>query len=298
MELRQLKYFIEVARREHVTRAAEHLLVAQSAVSKQIGHLEEELQVQLFIREGRNVKLTPIGRIFLERVEKALAELEGAVQEVHEFMDPELGEIRLGFPHSLAAYTLPLVVSAFRERHPRVTFQLRQGMYTHLLKDLIQGEINLALVSPVPQNHPEVEGHVLFTEEVYAILPPQHPLAQNSSIRLEQLKNESFVVFRSGFTMRKIVMDACEEAGFSPKIAFEGEETDSIRGLVAAGMGVGLLPAIVLKETGPINPAYVKISEPKVTRTVGYITSRHRKLKPAEKVFQRFLWEYYQREQE
>lgn len=295
MELRQLKYFIEVARREHVTKAAENLLVAQSAVSKQIANLEDELEVSLFIREGRNVRLTPIGRIFLERVEKALAELDLAVQEVREFMDPDRGEIQIGFPHSLAAYTLPLVVSAFRQEHPNVTFQLLQGTYAHLLKDIIQGEIDLALVSPVPTNHPEVDGHVLFTEDIYAILPPQHPLAHNTSIRLIQLEHDPFVVFRPGFTMRKLTMDACQEAGFVPKIAFEGEETDTIRGLVAAGLGVGLLPAVALKETGPINPAYVPISEPKITRTVGYITSKHRKLRPAEKVFQRFLWEYYQK---
>ncbi|GAA0368716.1 LysR family transcriptional regulator [Bacillus horti] len=295
MELRQLKYFIEVARLEHVTRAAEELLVAQSAVSKQISNLETELGVQLFVREGRNVRLTPIGKAFLERIKKVMAELDQAIQEVNEFMDPELGEIRLGFPHSLAAYTLPIVVSAFREKHPNVSFELRQGMYTQLLRDIIQGEIDLALVSPVPEKHPEVEGHVLFTEDIYALLPPQHVLAKEGSIRLEQLKQEPFVVFRSGFTMRTIVMEACEKAGFTPKIAFEGEETDTIRGLVAAGLGVGLLPAVAINESGPINPAYVKISEPEVTRTVGYITSRSRKLLPAERLFRIFLAEYYHR---
>lgn len=293
MELRQIQYFIEVARREHVTRAAEHLHVAQSAISKQISNLEDELQVQLFVRQGRNVKLTPIGRIFLRRMEIALSEIEKAVQEVSEFIDPERGEIRVGFPHSLAAYTLPTVVSAFRKEHPNVSFQLRQGTVTHLIEDLVKGEIDLALVSPVPTDHPDVEGHILFTEEMMAILPPKHALAGSTFIRLAQLENEPFVLFRPGFTLRTIVVEACEQAGFKPKIAFEGEETDTIRGLVAAGLGVGLLPAVALKESGPINPVHVRISEPRVTRTVGFVTSRSRKLTPSERVFQHFLWKFY-----
>jgi LysR family transcriptional activator of glutamate synthase operon len=295
MELRQIQYFIEVARREHVTRAAESLHVAQSAISKQISNLEEELKVELFIRQGRNVKLTPIGRIFLQRVESAMSEIEKAILEVSEFLDPETGEIRVGFPHSLAAYTLPTVVSAFRQEHPNVSFQLRQGTVSHLIEDIVQGEIDLALVSPVPTDHPDVEGHTLFTEEMMAILPPNHALAGSNSIRLAQLENEPFVLFRSGFTLRTIVMEACEQAGFKPKIAFEGEETDTIRGLVAAGLGVGLLPAIALTESALINPASVRISDHRVTRTVGFVTSRTRKATPSERVFQHFLEEYYRR---
>jgi LysR family transcriptional activator of glutamate synthase operon len=105
MELRQIQYFIEVARREHVTRASESLHVAQSAISKQISNLEEELKVQLFIRQGRNVKLTPIGRIFLHRVEAAMSELEKAVQEVGEFLDPE--RERYGLVFHIAWLLLP-----------------------------------------------------------------------------------------------------------------------------------------------------------------------------------------------
>lgn len=296
MELRQLEYFIEVAKREHVTQAAKELHVAQSAVSRQIANLEEELGVQLFVREGRNVKLTPIGRVFVQRIEAAMMEIDKALQEVREFLDPEAGEIRIGFPHSLAVYTLPTVVSKFRQDHPNVRFALRQGIVTHLIEDLLKGEIDLALVSPVPMDHPEVEGHVLFTEDMLAVLPPNHPLSRNKSIRLDQLKEEPFVLFRKGYTLRTIVVDACRRAGFEPKVAFEGEETDTIRGLVAAGLGVALLPAVALVEKGPIEPVQVKVIDPNVTRTVGFVTSRKRKLSPAERVFKHFITEYYQQQ--
>ena len=102
MELRQIQYFIEVAKREHVTEAATHLHIAQSAVSRQIFNLESELGVDLFIREGRNVKLTTIGRIFLQHVEEAVTILDNARREVKEYLDPGHGTIRIGFPSSLA----------------------------------------------------------------------------------------------------------------------------------------------------------------------------------------------------
>ncbi|WP_025028991.1 LysR family transcriptional regulator [Caldalkalibacillus mannanilyticus] len=296
MELRQIKYFIEVAKGEHLTQAADKLHIAQSAISRQIANLEKELNVQLFIRKGRNVILTPIGQIFLQRVEAAILEIDGAIQEVSEYIDPEIGEIRIGFPHSLAAFTLPNVVAAFRKEHPNVRFQLSQGKVNELIDDLIKGEIDIALVSPVPIDHPEVEGHILFTEEIMAILPPDHPLAHKESILLNELENELFVMFRTGFTLRNIVIDACDKAGFIPEIAFEGEETDTIRGLVAAGLGVGLLPNVALKVQGPLETANVRISDPIVTRTVGFVTSRHRKLTPSERIFQQFLWNFYQKE--
>lgn len=296
MELRQIKYFIEVAKGEHLTQAADKLHIAQSAISRQIANLEKELNVQLFIRKGRNVILTPIGQIFLQRVEAAILEIDRAIQEVSEYIDPEIGEIRIGFPHSLAAFTLPNVVAAFRKEHPNVRFQLSQGKVNELIDDLIKGEIDIALVSPVPIDHPEVEGHILFTEEIMAILPPDHSLAKKESILLNELEEEPFVLFRTGFTLRNIAIEACDKAGFIPDIAFEGEETDTIRGLVAAGLGVGLLPNVALKVQGPLETANVRISDPIVTRTVGFVTSRHRKLTPSERIFQKFLWNFYQKE--
>src|SRR5699024_6009214 len=116
MELRQIKYFIEVAKREHVTEAAEALHVAQSAVSRQIFNLEEELGVDLFIREGRTVRLTRIGQVFLEHMEKAMNVMDDARQEVIEYTDPKKGTIHIGFAASLASYILPTAIFYFRKQ--------------------------------------------------------------------------------------------------------------------------------------------------------------------------------------
>lgn len=293
MELRQIQYFIEVAKRDHVTEAAHSLHVAQSAVSRQIANLEEELGVQLFIREGRNVRLTEVGRIFLEHVESAMMELDKAKQEIKEFLDPERGTIRIGFPSSLASYTLPTIISAFRENHPHVGFKLRQGSYKYLINGVSKGEFDLALVGPVPTNVKEVKGSILFVENIVALLPADHPLAGQDSLRLQQLQQDSFVLFPNGFVLRDIVTEACQQVRFQPKISFEGEDIDAIKGLVAAGLGVTLLPEITLIDSLPRGTVRIPIHEPKVTRTVGVITPSHRELPPSEKLFYEFLKEFF-----
>ncbi|MWV43793.1 LysR family transcriptional regulator [Paenibacillus sp. HJL G12] len=293
MELRQLQYFLKVAQKEHVTQAAEELHVAQSAVSRQIHQLEEELGVQLFMQKGRNLQLTPVGQLFCKRVDSILKDLDKAVVEVHEFLDPEQGEIRIGFPHSLGIHLIPSVVAEFKRRYPNVKFRFKQGMFPSLIRDVISAEVDLAFISPFPEKHEQVEGEIMLTEELYAILPPNHPLAKEESIALNQLKEDKFVLFSKGYSLRPIVWHACLEAGFTPKIAFEGEETDTIRGLVAAGMGVSILPEMALFQTNPLQPARVRISEPKVTRTIGLIHRSDDKLPRVAQAFRSFLLSYF-----
>ncbi|MDQ1909783.1 LysR family transcriptional regulator [Paenibacillus sp. GD4] len=293
MELRQLQYFVKVARKQHVTQAAEELHVAQSAVSRQIHQLEEELGVQLFIQKGRNLQLTSVGRLFLDRVESILADLERAKSEIHEFLNPEAGEIRIGFPHSLGIYLLPTVVAEFRKDHPNVKFRLRQGTYNSLIRDVMKGEIDLAFISPFPEKHEHVSGELLLQEELYAILPQSHVLSQHQSIRLEQLKDDSFVMFSEEYSLRSIVFEACAKAGFVPQIGFEGEETDTIRGLVAAGMGVSLLPEMALTEISQLQPAKVRVIEPQVTRSVGLIQRTGERIPLVAEVFRRFLLDFF-----
>ncbi|TVY08256.1 LysR family transcriptional regulator [Paenibacillus cremeus] len=293
MEFRQLQYFVKVARKQHVTQAAEELHVAQSAVSRQIHQLEEELGVQLFVQKGRNLQLTSVGKLFLSRVEGILTDLERAVNEIHEYLDPERGEIRIGFPHSLGIYLLPTVVAHFRKDHPGVKFRLRQGTYNSLIRDVMKGEIDLAFISPFPEKHEHVSGELLLREELYAIVPKGHPLAEEQHIRLEQLKDDSFVMFSEEYSLRAIVLAACAKAGFVPQIGFEGEETDTIRGLVAAGMGVSLLPEMALMEISELQPVKVRVAEPEVTRSVGLIHRSGEKLPLVADGFRRFLNDFF-----
>lgn len=292
MELRQIQYFIEVAKREHVTEAALALHVAQSAVSRQIFNLESELGVDLFIRDGRNVRLTPIGGIFLNHMEQAIKVIENAKREVEEYRDPEKGVVRIGFPTSLAHYTLPTVISAFREKYPEVKFHLKQGSYHDLTESVIKGEIDMALLGPMPK-HDKVEGTILFTENMVALLPMNHPFAAKRDLSLNQLQHDSFILFPQGYVLRDLVVNACKQMGFKPKVSFEGEDIDSIKGLVSAGLGITLIPEITLVDCLPRSTVMIPIVEPRVTRSVGVIIPKERQLLPTERLFYRFLKEFF-----
>ncbi|MBS4175167.1 LysR family transcriptional regulator [Bacillus sp. FJAT-49736] len=295
MELRQLIYFFEVAKNEHVTKAADLLHVAQSAISRQIALLEAELGVTLFLREGRNVRLTSIGKIFLEHVERILMEIEKTKETVEEFLNPEKGVIRLGFSTGLSVHTFSMVFTQFREVHPKLHFQLLQGTTPYLLNLMEKGDIDIAFTAPVPTDHSTVSGDIFFTEKLLLILPEHHELAKEKSIRINQLEKERFVTFRSGLPIREMIEKACQKAGFVPVIAFEGEDMDTIKGLVAAGIGIAILPELALTYNMPKDVVVVELSGAEFFRSVGVITPKKRELAPSEQLLYQFLKSFYDR---
>lgn len=295
MELRQLRYFVEVAEREHISEAAEHLQVAQSAVSRQIANLEEELGTPLFERVGRNVKLTAIGKIFLDHTIEALKAIDFAAKQVEEYLNPAKGTIKVGFPTSLASYVLPTVISAFKKDYPDVSFQLRQGSYRYLIDAVTNRELNLAFLGPVPPKDENINQTILFSESVHALLPANHPLAKHKKINLADLRDDHFVLFPEGYILNKLVVDACKASGFSPKVTTEGEDMDALKGLVAAGIGVTLLPDSSLYDSTPRLTVKVEIENPQINRTVGVVYPSNRELAPSEQVFLEFVTNFFSR---
>lgn len=295
MELRQIKYFMEVAKREHVTEAAEVLHVAQSAVSRQIFNLEAELGVDLFIREGRSVRLTRIGHIFLEHMERAMNVIDDATQVVEEYIDPEKGTIHIGFSASLASYILPTAIFYFRKQYPDVKFVLNQGSYSELIEAVKKGEINIAILGPLPAEQEKIKSSILFTEDIVALLPSNHPLAMRSSIKLIELRDDSFVLFPKGFILHDLIMEGCLQRGFKPEVSFEGKDLDAIKGLVSAGLGVTLIPEVTLVDCLPRATVKVPIVEPSLKRSVGAIIPSERELLPTEKLFHQFIKDFFMR---
>lgn len=295
MELRQITYFIEVAKREHMTEAAEALHVAQSAVSRQIDNLEKSLGVDLFIREGRSIRLTPIGKVFLEQMERAMKVINDAKQVIEEYTDPERGTVHIGFPSTLASYMMPTAISAFRKEYPDVHFDLHQQSYVDLKKSVVKGEVNIALIAPVPQTKDKIKSTILFSENIVALLPLNHPLARHDFIYLSDLRDEAFILFQEPSMLRDIVVRHCKQQGFEPKVAFEAKDIDVIKGLVSAGLGISLVPEITLIDQKPRSAVAVQIAKPTVTRTVGMLIPTDRELLPTEKLFYEFMKQFFMR---
>jgi DNA-binding transcriptional LysR family regulator len=281
----RLAYFAAVARHEHVTRAAAEMGVPQSTLSRAMVRLEQDLGVDLFARHGRTVSLTPAGRTFLSSVERALAEVERAAEEVRADADPATGKVAFGFLHTMGSETVPGLIRAFRADHPGIRFSLVQNYGEAMLERLRSGELDLCLTSPVP-DAPDLVGRRLDEQKLRLVVPADHRLAARRRIRLAEAADETFVTLEPGYGMRRITDDLCQEAGFRPRIAFEGEEAETLRGLVAAGLGVALLPPPAVARPGV---AELSVTAPRAVREIGVAWLDGRPDTPPVAAFKKFL---------
>jgi DNA-binding transcriptional LysR family regulator len=261
----RLAQFAAVARHEHVTRAAQELGVPQSTLSRAMVRLEADLGVALFARHGRNVSLTRAGRTFLGAAERALAEVERSAESVRDEGDPEAGRVAFGFLHTLGSETVPGLLREFRADYPRVRFQLVQTYGEAMLDRLRAGELDLCLTSPVP-DAPDLVTRRLDEQRLRLVVPDGHQLAGRRRVRLAEASGELFVTLEAGYGLRRITDALCAEAGFTPRVAFEGEEAETLRGLVAAGLGVALLPPPAVPRPGV---AELTVTAPRAAREIG-----------------------------
>lgn len=269
MELRQLRYFAAVARRRHFTNAAAALHVAQPALSQQIRALERELGVELFDRTGRRVRLTPAGEALLVHAERVLTEVARAETAMAEFAGLLRGRVVVGALPSLAEHQLPALLAGFHARHPGLELALREESSAQLLALLAGGEVDLAILHQSPAATPpaDVVLDPLFTEDLVAVVAPDSPLAARGALPLAALRDEPFVTSRPGSAIRHTLLQACADAGFTPRVAFESGGAATVRALAAAGLGVAVLPRSEAAAAGP-PVAAIAIDPPRLTRTV------------------------------
>src|SRR5581483_234906 len=243
MELSQLRYFLAVARHLSFTRAAEALPLSQPSLTNAIHKLERELGVELFIRTTRRVRLTPAGEDFVQAAQQILNLVETAQMEMHEFSGLKRGRVLLGTIPTVGAFSLPPLLAEFRQRFPGIELAIQEEGSDVLLQLLLEEAIDLAIIT-AGEEHPTgaLERRCLVVDEMVALLPEGHPLAERPSVSLKELAGEQFVLFKPGYGLRRVVLDACASAGFQPRIAFETSQRETIYGMVQAGLGITLLP--------------------------------------------------------
>ncbi|HEX3860725.1 MAG TPA: LysR family transcriptional regulator [Stellaceae bacterium] len=248
MELRHLRYFVAVAEEGHVTRAAERLGIQQPPLSQQIRALERELDVVLLRRKPRGVELTSAGKALLDDARAILARAEAAIATTRQAARGESGRIGLGFTSSASFQPfVPRVIRAFRERHPLVALALEESGTVELVEALRREQIDVAFVrSPVAAGS-HLAVYPVLDEPMVAALPSGHRLAASdtSPIDLAALAHDVFILYRRpvGPGLHDAIIAACDRAGFSPEIGQEAPRMLSTLSLVAAGLGVTLVPA-------------------------------------------------------
>ncbi|PPA71034.1 LysR family transcriptional regulator [Jeotgalibacillus proteolyticus] len=288
MEWHQFQYFKTLARIQHVTRAAEILNISQPALSRSIARFEEEIGVPLFEREGRSIRLNHYGEIMLQRVESMMNEFDLGKQEIQDLLEPDHGVVSLGFLHTLSTNLVPDLIASFRTSYPKVHFRLGQGPSHTILKELQSGEYDLCLTMKMDA---PIEWEPLWSEELFAILPIDHPLSGQKTITLNEIAEESFIHLKKGYSLRITVERLFEQAGISPRIMFEGDEADTVAGLVAAGLGVSILPS--QRGIDHSKLAQIRIEGLQSERTIGLAWMKGRYLSPATQAFRRFIEEYF-----
>lgn len=284
MELRQLRYFAEVARRRHFTRAAEALRVAQPALSQQVRALERELNVTLLERTSRRVSLTPAGEALLARAGRILAEAEDAEAEMQGFAGVVQGRIRVGVLASFLNPPRGAGTLSSSARYPRVEVKIREEDPRGLMRLLKRGELDLALASPTGIEVTKgIVAEPLLEEDLVLVVAPGHRLARRRSVGLGELSDEPFVLYRPGSGTRNLVVEACRREGFDPIVAFE---SDAARALAAGGVGVAVVPRSTA-ELGGLELRVLRLHPP-LKREVAFFRNGDRYPSPAVRALMEF----------
>ena len=244
IELRHLRYFLAVADTLHFTRAAQQLGIAQPPLSQQIRKLETLVGHPLFTRTTRGVKLTPAGELLATRARGTLEKMHDDIAQVQRLGRGEEGTLTIGFAGSIMFTELPRAIQAFRQRYPNVELRLREMVTTQQISALLNRTIDLGFLRDGDPTD-GLETTTLLRESFLAVLPESHPLAKEPSFRLAELKGERFVLFgrHHGPLAYDRTLACCARAGFVPNIVQEAPQWPTVIRLVAAGIGVSLVPA-------------------------------------------------------
>ncbi|MCC6428025.1 MAG: LysR family transcriptional regulator [Phycisphaerales bacterium] len=274
MELTPLKYFRAIAAAGHMTRAARSLGITQPALSAVVRKLEAEVGTELLHRTGRGVEPTDAGRVLLQHAEEAIRAAEGGVKAVRELMNLERGSIRVGGGATATTYLLPPVVSGVRKKYPGLRFFVREAGSAQVAAAVGSGELDLGIITlPVPSaSADELLVTPLVMDELRLISPAGHPLRNRAGwvertyspgkrgtkvskpkalpgvFSWKELAGEPFVAFEAGTAVRGIIDDAARAAGVTLNVVMELRSIESIKRMVAAGIGVGLVSRFALGE--------------------------------------------------
>jgi LysR family transcriptional activator of glutamate synthase operon len=285
-----LRWFQQVADGTTVTEVSELEAVTQSGVSRALARLEAQIGTPLLRRSGRILRLTHAGSVFKRHVDAMLHQLDDGIAAVNQLLEPDTGTVALAFQHSLATWLVPDLVRSFRAAHPHVTFQLTQVRDELHSAALDGGRADLKIGTRRPRD-PSVHMRSIAVEPLRLALPRDHRLAGRQQIQLADVSDEPFVSLLPNSALRKLSDELCERAGFRPSVVFEGDDLSTVRGFVAAGLGVAIVPAPRAGSpeaaTGPV--LYCEILDTGAVREICLTWSAERRLLPAAELFRRHV---------
>ena len=282
MEFHQLRYVCAVAETGSFSRAAERCQIAQPSLSQQVLKLEEDLGAKLFDRLGRSVRLTEAGRAFLPYARSILEQMDVARSSVADKKADLRGSVAIGVIPTIAPYLMPRYTAAFAKKYTDAKLRIVEETTPVLIESLRELSIDIAILA-LPLRHKDLEFSPLRTEPLFAVLPKDHPQANATTVSLKDLRGESFVMLRDGHCFRDLSIATCASARITPNIAFESGQFSSLLGMVAAGVGISLVPEMAIDRNAGCR--YVRLSDPRATRTIVAAVLRGRSFNRVQHAF-------------
>lgn len=272
MNLRDLRYLIALADLRHFGKAAEACFVSQPTLSTQIRKLEDELGVALLERAPRNLMLTTAGQDVVQRARRIVADVEAMRESARRSRDPEAGSLRLGVFPTLGPYLLPHVVPQLRERFPLLELLLVEEKSDVLLARLHEGRLDATLLA-LPLHDEQLHVELLFEEPFVLALPSQHVLASRAALTMQELAGETLLLLEDGHCLRDQALDVCRLAGAGERSGFRATSLETLRQMVASGVGVTLLPALSVHApvAQPANISLVPFHPPTPSRQIALV---------------------------
>lgn len=278
MDLRQLEILKAVAETGSFTGAGEKLHVSQSAISRQILLLEEELKEQLFLRRGRRVVITSAGEALVQLSQRVFTDVSDTVRQIAERQQDLTGTLSVAGGMTVCLYVLPLVLREFQRAHPRVDLRLVPGATPRLVRELKGGTADVALLT-LPVDESDLEAIPVLREELLLVMRPDHALAKRKRVGPEDLVRQPFVLFEPHSNSRRVVDMFLASASIEPRIVLETENVEILKALVRAGLGLSVIPyQAVAREVRSGQLACARIGGTKLERETGWVYPRTSRL--------------------
>lgn len=292
MDIRQLQYFVQAARLNSFSHAAKSLYISQPTISKMIRNLELELGADLFYREGKSIRLTDAGEVLLPKAQNIVDSFSSLSSELDTLRNLKQGHIRMGLPPMVGASFFPAVIGRFHAMYPNITIRLHEDGAKKVENDVETGLLDIGVVV-LPVDDRKFHCVSILQEKLELLVPKGHRLAGKSCVRLAELAEEEFVLFREDFMLHDRIITECVKTGFQPKIVYESSQWDLISGMVGAGLGIALLPETITKDIDRTRIEVIPLTAPVIPWHLGIIWRRDRYLPFAARAWLDFAKEVF-----
>jgi DNA-binding transcriptional LysR family regulator len=287
MDIRQLTYFLEVARQQSMTKAAEVLHVSQPALSKMVKGLEEELDMTLIIRSNKSSEVTDAGKIVMEYAKKMIALMNEMTTTLSDMTNLQHGSIHIGIPPIAGSLFFPKVIAEFHKAYSNIKINITEYAAPRLTKKVLEGEIELG-IAVLPIEETDFQIHPIISEVMKLLVHIDHPFSTKEVVQLKELENEEFIFFNEEFALHDIIWRQCINEGFEPKILFKSSQWDFMSEMVAANLGVTILPESLCSR---VDHQHIKILDlnPPTLWNLAVITKNDKYVSNAARTFIDFI---------